>query len=52
MRGATNQSPRKVVSSWAGQRLQLKWADPRRRWARARIVRGLGVILREPFVFP
>jgi hypothetical protein len=46
LRGATGQSPRKVVSSWAGKRLQLKWADPRRQWVRARIIRGLCVILR------
>jgi hypothetical protein len=52
LRGATNQSPRKVVSSWARQRLQLKWADPRRQWARARIVHELCVILRESSVFP
>jgi hypothetical protein len=52
LRGATNQSPQKVVSSWVGQRLQLKWANPRRQWARARIVRGLCVILREPSIFP
>jgi hypothetical protein len=27
LRGATNQSPRKVVSLWVGQRLQLKWVN-------------------------
>jgi hypothetical protein len=50
--GATNQSPRKVACSWPAQRLRLKWAYPRRQWARARIVRGLCVILRESSIFP
>jgi hypothetical protein len=49
---ATNQSPYRVVSSWAGKRLQWKWAEPRRRWAHAWIARRLSVILREPSVFP
>jgi hypothetical protein len=51
LHGAMDQSPHKVVSSWARQRLQLKWADPRRQLVRARIVRGLCLILREPSVF-
>jgi hypothetical protein len=38
LHGATDQLPRKAVSSWAGQRLQVKWANPRRQWARTRII--------------
>jgi hypothetical protein len=40
LHGATEQLPRKVVSSWAEQRLQVKWADLRKQWARTQIVRG------------
>ena len=47
LHGATDQLPRKVVSSWAGKRQQVKWVDPRRRWARTRIVRGLRAISRN-----
>jgi hypothetical protein len=52
LHGATDQLPRKVVSSWAKQRPQVKWADPRRQWARARIVRWITHNLKEPYVFP
>jgi hypothetical protein len=52
LHGATDQSAHKVVSSWAGQRLQLKWADPRMQCVRAWIVHGLCLILREPSIFP
>jgi hypothetical protein len=34
LHGATSQLLRKVVSSWAGQRPQVKWVDLRRQWSR------------------
>jgi hypothetical protein len=52
LHGATVQLPRMVVSSWAGQRPQVKWADPRRQWARTRIVRGLRAISMNHSTFP
>jgi hypothetical protein len=38
LHGATGQLPRKAISSWAGQRLRVQWADPRQPWTRASIV--------------
>jgi hypothetical protein len=52
LHGATDQLLHKFVTSWAGQRLQVKWADPRRQWAHAHIVRWITHNLKEPFVFP
>jgi hypothetical protein len=52
LHGATDQLPRKAISSWAGQRLQVEWADPRRQWTHVRIVRRIVHNLKKPFVFP
>jgi hypothetical protein len=52
LHGATDQLPHKVVSSWAGHRLHVKWTGPRGQWAHARIVRGLRTILGGSSVFP
>jgi hypothetical protein len=52
LHGATDQLPHKVVSSWAEHRLQVKWVDPRRQWAHARIVCGLRTISGESSIFP
>jgi hypothetical protein len=52
LHGSTDQLPHKVISSWVGQRLQVKWANPRKQWAHAQIVRWITQNLKEPSVFP
>jgi hypothetical protein len=52
LHGATDQLPHTVISLWAAQRPQVKWADLRRQWARAWIVLWITHNLKEPSVFP
>jgi hypothetical protein len=52
LHGTTDQLPRKAISSWAGQRLQVEWADPRRQWAHAWIVHRIVHNLKKSSISP
>jgi predicted glycosyl hydrolase (DUF1957 family) len=52
LREDSGQLPRKVISSWAEQKLLTEWAGPRRRWTWAHMVRRIMRYPKKSFDFP